>query len=221
MIEAVLWDMDGVLIDSEPLNDEHLEGLLRSWGVSVSARELEQLRGQSTPALATFLTERYGISKTPEEIILEERASYYDFLVARRERLIPTPGSAELVSSLHAEGFSSALVSSASPKRVELFLDCLGLRPYFKVVVDGDCVPQGRGKPMPDIYLFASQMLNVPPQRCMGVEDSTHGITAVKSAGMWCVGYAGLPHNKQDLSGADLVISHFNEINSRLIRQHF
>lgn len=127
------------------------------------------------------------------------------------------PGVEHLIKQLKKNEFPLALASSSYPEVIEIILQKTGLKHYFDVVVDSQMA--GASKPEPDIFLLAAQKLGIQPERCVVIEDSTNGIEAAKSAGMYCVAYAGPGSELQDQSRADIIISDFGELLPYLFRK--
>ena len=119
-----------------------------------------------------------------------------------------------MIQQLAANGYALAVASSANPKRVKLFLDRLGLAHYFEVVVHGDDVL--KGKPDPEVFLTAASKIGAKPYNCVVIEDAKVGVKAAKAAKMFCIGFAGLPHNKEDLSEADVIVTDFDVLTKHI-----
>ncbi|HDR06238.1 MAG TPA: HAD family phosphatase [Candidatus Coatesbacteria bacterium] len=211
MIEAVIFDLDGVLVDSEPLQFEAYATVLAGYGHALSREDfIENWLGQGR--LAEHL-KRYEI-EVPVEEVRRAKNDIYARLI--RERMKLRPGVEGLVRRLHRE-MPVALASSAHPDSVNAVLDRFELRPYFTVVLTSADVK--RNKPDPEIYLAASERLGVPPKSCLVFEDSRPGVLAAKAAGMMVI---ALPHDltlHQDLSAADLVICDLRNLRLRLGRR--
>ncbi len=213
-IKAIIFDMDGVLFDTEPLNDEHVEIYYKKIGIKTPAGYFEKLRGANSKTVWTTIIQDFNLPHSVEELIVDARKSYIDFLKSKKE-IPPIEGVRDLIIKLREEHFKIGLASSANPKRVDLLLQRSGMKNLFDAVVESDNVP--RGKPAPDLYLEAAKLLKLKPENCIVVEDAESGIKSAKSAGMKVVGFAGLPHNKQSLSGSDKIIYSFNELTSDII----
>lgn len=215
-MKAVIFDMDGVLVDSEPLYEQHLQAFLVKLGVSQPELLEVNLKGVSSRDTSKLLIETFRLEYEIEEFITISRKAYLEHLNSLEE-LPAIPGVTQFVKYLHKSGYSLALASSASARRIDLFLTKLGLKRYFPVIACGDDVE--RSKPAPDIFLLAAKKLGVKPQDCVVVEDARNGVQAAKAAGMKCIAYAGSEHNTDDLSEADAVIKDFAAL-TKSLKQH-
>ncbi len=179
---AVIFDMDGVLVDGEPLHFEAVNELLGEEGRSISLEAYKPYMGTKT-GWADMLRD-YGLSRPREEY----SARYSELILERyRDRSEPLPGAVELVRSLQAGGQRMAVASSSIEPWVEACLARIGLRGHFELLVTGNDVE--RSKPEPDIYLLAAERLGVDPSHCLAFEDAPAGIESAKRAGMtvWAV----------------------------------
>lgn len=208
-MNAVIFDMDGVIVDTEPLTDAHHKRYLQELGADLEAKPFEPQRGMNSRGTWEVFKEMYQLDHDIDFLIESGREKYVEHLKTLDE--IPVvDGVVELIHQLHAAGYRIALASSSNPKRIDLFLNQLKLIDYFETAVSGDDVEHG--KPAPDCYLLAAKRLGAQPQQCVVIEDALFGVRAAKAAGMKCLGFAGLPHNDQDLSEADVIIKDFHQI---------
>ena len=211
-IDAVLFDMDGVLVDSEPLHFATTNAVLGRRGRRLDAREYEGLKGLTDLALFERLGARFGLREAPLALA-HERVG--DVLVAMAEGvLLPTDGALECLLALHADGLRLALASSATRSQVQLVIDKLGIRRLLDAVVSADDV--AHGKPAPDIFLAAASKLGVLPADCLVVEDAVLGVEAARAAGMAAV--ALVPEGQDPAShlaaGALAVLPSLRELTS-------
>lgn len=214
MIKAVIFDMDGVLIDSEPLFDRHMSLYLPTLGITTTPNYLEQFRGANIMYQWTKIKKDFHLRQPLKKLMQDGRNSYYQFLLTTK--LKPIPGIKPLIKRLQKHNYKIALASSASLRRINLFLEKLSLKNTFSVVICGDDVK--RSKPAPDIYLKVAKNLYIKPQECLVIEDATNGIQAAKAAKMQVVGYTGSNHDSQNLSKADIIIQSMNEITISLLK---
>ena len=197
-LDAVLWDMDGVLVDSEPMHVETARELLAEYGVPYSDEDNARHFGHTDAELFRDVVARHRLTVSVDELV-RRRAE----LVVKRTWDDPHPmdGVPDVLHTLHAAGYRFALASASGPPVIEATLGALAIRPLFDVVVSGLTV--GRGKPAPDIFLEAARRLGVPPARCLVVEDSRNGLLAAKAAGMTCVSIPCAATTGEDFSEAD------------------
>jgi beta-phosphoglucomutase len=198
---AMIFDMDGVLVDSNPLHREAWTDFNRRYGLETTPAMLERMYGKRNDAI---VRDYFGESLTPEEV--ERRGAEKEQLY--RER-IGSGIEKSLVRGLrsflerHRE-VPKAVASNAEPQNVQFILDRAGLRPYFKEVLDGSMV--SRPKPDPEIYRRASELLGIPPARCVVFEDSYSGVDAAVAAGMRVI---GLTTTYGNLPGASICVDNF------------
>jgi HAD superfamily hydrolase (TIGR01509 family) len=178
VIEAVVFDMDGVLIDSEPVWERVRRGFVAIRGGRWPADAQDRMMGMSTGEWSTYLSEDFGLTLRPgqvaEEVIGAMAAEY-------RQHLPMLPGAVETVRRL-AGRFRLAVASSAPKTLIEAVLDGSGLRESFAAAVSSE--ETKRGKPYPDVYLEAVNRLGVDPASCAAVEDSSNGLRSAAAAGL-------------------------------------
>lgn len=208
-MNAIIFDMDGVIIDTEPLTSNHLKEHLKELGADLDKRPFVSRPGMNSRMTWEILKAEYELEHEIDVLIHEGRSRFMTFM-ENLDELPIIDGVRELLTALHGAKYRIALASSANPKRVDFILDKLGIIDMFEVVVTGDDVKHG--KPAPDCYLLAAKKLGINPKDCVVIEDATFGVRAAKAAGMKCLGFAGLPHNDQDLSEADLIITDFHRL---------
>jgi beta-phosphoglucomutase family hydrolase len=179
---AVIWDVDGVLLDSAEQHRQAWHRLAAEEGVPFTDADFWATFGMRN---ADIIPRFYGRTLSPAQVqaLGDRKEAYYrDSL---RQSAAALPGAGELVEALHAAGYRQAIGSSAPVENIELIVELLRLAPHLEVVVSGEQVP--RGKPAPDIFLAAADSLGVPPARCVVVEDAPAGVAAAHSGGMRCL----------------------------------
>lgn len=210
-IEAVIWDLDGVIIDSA---EEHRQAWLRmarEEGLPMSDADFWATFGKRNDDIMTML---WG-SLPPQRIknMADKKEMYFREIVQHTAR--PLPGSMELMRGLHDAGYRQALASSTPPENIELISEVLGLKRYLSKLVSGEAV--ARGKPAPDIFLKAAQELDAVPDVCLVIEDAVAGVQAAHAAGMRCIAVAG----NRDLPGlreAELMVRSLTEVDVATVR---
>jgi len=178
---AIIFDMDGVLTDSEPLHAQATRMLLATYGVHYVQPPEENFFGLTDREVFRILKRRYGL-----EVAEEELSAAWCGLVVRLlpERLVPMPGARDVLRALGRERYRLALASGSAPEIIAGTLAALGVEACFEHVVSGAEV--GRGKPAPDVFLETARRLAVLPGECLVVEDSRNGLIAARAAGMPC-----------------------------------
>ena len=203
MFKALIFDMDGVLIDSEPLHKKIEQEILKELGVNLPYEVHYTFAGLGKE-FWNIIEKRYGYNRktTADELHKEKATRYLKALTSNP--ILPIDGLNELVSHARQKGLALAVASSSSVYNINLVLKAIGLEKYFSFIVSGEQVP--RNKPFPDIYLKAASLLNLSPGACMVVEDSANGVNAAKAAGMFCIGFRNLNSGPQDISPADVIV---------------
>jgi HAD superfamily hydrolase (TIGR01509 family) len=183
MALAVIFDMDGVLIDSEPLHFEVARTLLAAHGLDYTKEINREFIGTSTGVVMRTLVERYRLACTADEL-----ADCYDreIVAVLGKPHDPADGVVWLIQELEARGARIGLASSSRASWIAATLAGIGLAGRFEAVVGGDMVP--RGKPAPDVYLEAARRIGVAPGECVAIEDSGTGLEAALAAGMIAIG---------------------------------
>jgi HAD superfamily hydrolase (TIGR01509 family) len=206
--EAVVFDLDGILIDSEHVWDDVRQELAEERGGRWHDEASRDMMGMSSPEWSRYMHDVIGLPETPEEInaeVVRRMESLY------RERLPLIPGAAEAVERLAAR-WSLGLASSSNRELIDFTLDVSGLGRWFDATVSSEEVP--RGKPAPDVYLEAARRLSARPDRCAAVEDSENGILSARAAGMRVIAIPNpqYPPAEKALAEADLVLVSIAEL---------
>jgi HAD superfamily hydrolase (TIGR01509 family) len=207
-VEAVVFDLDGVLVDSEHVWDEVREELARERGGRWHEGAQRDMMGMSSPEWSRYMHDVIGLEEPPDEI----SAEVVRRLAARyREKLPLIPGAREAVLRL-AERWPLAVASSSNRPIIDLVLERSGLDSAFQAIVSSEEV--ARGKPAPDVYLEAARRLGVAPARCAAVEDSHAGILSAKAAGLRVLAIPNrrYPPDPDALAAADDVLSSLDDL---------
>jgi len=211
MIKAVIFDMDGVIIDSEPIHFESDKMTMKFYEKEISDEELNNYVGVSNQEMWGELREKYKLIASIEELL--EKQFYFKKSLIGNTKLETISGIRELLNDLKNSGIRIGLASSSSKEFIELILNNLEVKEYFEVIISGDDVQ--KSKPAPDIFLKAAKALNVEPMNCLVIEDSAHGVKAAKLANMKCIGFSNPNSGNQDLSLADAIVLSIKEIDHR------
>jgi HAD superfamily hydrolase (TIGR01509 family) len=206
-MDAVIFDMDGVIVDSEihwkTTEGYFLQSLIPTW----SMHDQDRIIGLGVLDLYALLVNTYKLQKTKEQF-LEIYQEMANEIYGQKVSLIE--GFMELLTALNTNSIPVALASSSPTSWINIMLDRFGLRDSFKAVVSADELA-GQGKPSPAIYLLAAKHLGVRPGKCIAIEDSKNGVLSAKNASMFCVGFRNGFNDEQDLSKADMIIHRFAE----------
>ena len=205
MAEAVIFDMDGVLIDSEPLHYRTDTEMLAKLGISEGPDYLNRFVGTSNPEMWRAILDEHGIDREIDGILNAQLSLKLKLLKA--EEWKPIDGIPELFRALRKYGVPIAVASSSSAIFIKEALKRIRLLDFVDVYVSGESVEHG--KPEPDVFLRAAEMIGAEPRDCVVVEDSRNGVLAAKRAGMRCVGFQNPKSGDQDLSAASLVVDSF------------
>jgi HAD superfamily hydrolase (TIGR01509 family) len=214
MIEAVVFDLDGVLLESEEIWDDVRERYVRERGGHYDADAQRAMMGMSSKEWSRFINEQLGVEASPAEI----NADVVDLMIARyREHLPLVPGAREAVERMAAV-FPLGIASSSNRPLIAVVLELARLNWLFRATVSSEEV--ARGKPTPDVYLEAARRLDVEPHRCAAVEDSHSGIASAKAAGMLVVAIPNrrYPPDEDALTQADVVLSSITELAPEMIQ---
>jgi HAD superfamily hydrolase (TIGR01509 family) len=213
VIGAVVFDMDGVIVDSEQVWDEVRERYVREVGGTYSDSATRDMMGMSSVEWSRYMADQLGVPGTPEEI----NAAIVSRMLERYGEVPPLiPGAVQAVRRC-AERWPLAVASSSNPELIEVVLDVAGLHDVIPVVVSSQEV--ARGKPAPDVYLEAARRLGVDPRLCAAVEDSHNGIRSAKAAGMRVVAIPNphFPPDEDALGQADVVLRSIDELTPEAI----
>ena len=211
-VQAVVFDLDGVLLDSEQVWDEIREQLVRERGGTWTDTAQRDMMGMSSPEWSRYMHDRLGLAEPPDEI----NAEVVRRLQARYARDLPLlPGAVDSVRRLAGE-WPLGLATSSNRPVIETVLDAAELRPFFAATVSSEEV--ARGKPAPDVYLEAARRLGVEPAHCAAIEDSQNGIRSARTAGMRVIAIPN-PHFPPGdaLRDADAVVASLDELTSAVI----
>jgi len=212
MIEAILFDLDGLMVDSEPHSIAAWQAVLAKRGVQFDRAALDWILGQRLIETAAYAVRSFHLPDRPEDLA-QEKAEYQ---IAHLDGNVqPMPGLIELLDWVDQSGLKKAVASSGLRRYIDAVLSAVNLRARFNVIISADDVVNG--KPAPDVFLAAATALHVAPQNCLVLEDAPLGVQAAKAAGMTCWAVPNAHSRALDLSPADRVVASLSEVKSILM----
>jgi HAD superfamily hydrolase (TIGR01509 family) len=209
MLKAVIFDMDGVIIDSEPLHHYAYHKMFKDVNIKVSDEVYESFTGQSTINICKKLCDIFRLEETPEYLVSLKR-KHYEYIFENDKDFDLIDGVLDLIKEYHSNGLTLVLGSSASMPGIERIFNRFDLNAYFKAKLSGADLKAS--KPHPEIFINAAKASGFKTSECIVIEDSTNGITAANDAGIFSVGFDSVHSKNQDYSNANLVIKDFKEI---------
>lgn len=208
MIKAVIFDMDGVMIDSEPLWEKTERILLARRSIDYSPEYRDLIVGLNQKDSGRLLRETFSLRETVDEIISER----VDILTGIYEEELEVVASlTPLLYELRSSEYLLAIASSSPLRVINFVLDMFSLHQYFDAVVSGECTENG--KPHPDIYLHTADRLGVNPSECVAIEDSINGVRSATSAGMYCIAIPDKRLSQGEFEKADLILESMDDLN--------
>jgi HAD superfamily hydrolase (TIGR01509 family) len=214
-ITTVIFDMDGVLVNSEPVHQRLEKEMYEELGLKLSYEEQQSFVGMSAMDSWMFVVTKYKLMHKPEELLVKGREKYLRVLLDTDEVKL-MDGAMELMERLDSV-FHLLLASSATSVTINEVLTKFKLHDKFPLYIGGDMV--SASKPNPEIFLTIAEQACVPPEECVVIEDAMHGVTAAKRAGMKAIGFQNHHSGTQNLKNADRVVEGLEEITIEMIRQ--
>jgi HAD superfamily hydrolase (TIGR01509 family) len=208
----VVFDLDGVIVDSEPVHERATDEYLAGLGATVDQGLRDDMMGRRVRELTDAIAARLGLP--PREVLAQREAIFWRML-DEGEGPRPMPGLHTAIARLSGAGLPLAVATSGTRAYVEHVLERLGVRGAFKAVVSGEDVVNG--KPHPEIYLRAAFQLGADPADCVAIEDTVHGVTAARAAGMHVVAVPNALTATMDFSAADAVVADLDAAAGRIL----
>jgi HAD superfamily hydrolase (TIGR01509 family) len=215
MVNTVIFDMDGVIVDTEPVHYYAYHQHFKELEIEVPDEVYGTFTGFSTKNTYQKLKELFSLPHEVDALILSKR-EFFNNAFDEKADLELLPGVRNLIEDLYNNGIQLVLASSASRVTIGKIFDRFSLHRYFTHIVSGEEFPQS--KPHPAIFIKAAELSGSPVNECIVIEDSTNGIMAARAAGIFCVGYKSENSLLQELSVADMTINHFDELNADIVR---
>lgn len=209
MLKAVLFDMDGVIVDTEPLHHKAYHNMFNDYNIHVDKSLYESLTGQSTKNVCKKLCNHFNLNVNANELV-DRKRYHFKYLFFNDPSLKLIDGVHDIIKEYHKNGITLVLASSASMLTINNVFTKFDLDQYFIAKLSGADLKAS--KPHPEIFINAAEASGFNRKECLVIEDSTSGIKAAFDAGIYCIGYDSLNSKNQDYSLANKVVSNFNEI---------
>ena len=209
MLKAVIFDMDGVIIESEPLHYIAYHKMFNDVNIKVSDTLYESFTGKSTINVCKQLCTLFNLNESPEYLVSLKR-KHFDVVFENDTSFNLIDGVFDLIKDYHNNNLTLVLASSATMPSIDRIFNKFELNPYFKTKLSGADLKAS--KPHPEIFINAVEATGFKNTECIVIEDSTNGIEAAKAANVFCVGYDSFHSKNQDYTKADLVIKTFEEV---------
>lgn len=217
-LKAVLFDMDGVIVDTEPLHRKAYYKMFDDFGIDVSEELYTSFTGASTKKVCTTLVEKFNLEESHEDLAAIKR-NYFKYYFDTDPDFDLIPGVKDLIVHYYENGIKLVLASSAHMNTINWVFEKFDLEQYFVGKISGADLQES--KPHPEIFLLASELAAEPKEYCMVIEDSTNGIEAASAAGIFCVAYQSAHSSNQVYEKASLLVSDFSDIEFENIGKYF
>ena len=215
MIKTVIFDMDGVIVDTEPVHHYAYNTHFKQLNIDVSPEMYASFTGNSTKNIFERLKLQFNLEDDVQSLV-ETKRNLFNSAFDSKEDLYLLDGVEVLIKDLYQNGMQLVLASSSATVTINRIFNRFGLHKYFSHIVSGENFP--KSKPHPAIFQHAAFLSQTPVKNCIVIEDSTNGIKAAKAAGIYCIGYDSFHSKMQDYSLADMVISDFKELGFEKIK---
>jgi HAD superfamily hydrolase (TIGR01509 family) len=214
-IKAIILDMDGVIVDSEPIHEKAEMQTCREFGMEVPKSEMDNFRGKKLEDIFSYASKKYGTGNEPIEKMIERKIGLYLEIALKELQMID--GASDFLKKLETDGrYDFALTTSGRKIQQDQILAKFGFANFFPIMITADDVKHG--KPNPEPYAITAKKLNEKPQHCLVIEDSDNGIRSAKAAGCMACGFASqfFTHERLKSVGADAVMDNFEELSKIL-----
>jgi HAD superfamily hydrolase (TIGR01509 family) len=214
-IKAVIYDVDGTLINSEPLHVAAWDEALKQNNhklADLSDDFIKSMAGKKPIVIATEITQALRINIEPLALLEAKTRIYLSLADQKLEEMV---GATSSISRLRNKGYRLAIGTSLDRKLLSVILSQLNIVDDFEVIVTGDQIT--KGKPDPETYATVARLLNLKPQQCVVIEDAQSGVAAAKSAGVWCIAVKNPEAIQQDLTAADRIVESLDDVTGELI----
>ena len=218
MLKAVIFDMDGVIVNSEPLHRKAYFDMFEEFNLNVSNRLYESFTGKSTSAICKELCKIFDLSISHEKLMLSKR-KHFKTIFDNDPEFQMIDGALSLIKNYFYNNLTLILASSASMTNINRIFKKFDLDKFFKAKISGADLKES--KPNPEIFIKAAKLSGFNKSECIVIEDSTNGVIASKSAGIYCIGFNSPNSKNQNYDKADLVVSNFNEIRFDYLNKNF
>jgi HAD superfamily hydrolase (TIGR01509 family) len=215
MIQTVIFDMDGVIVDTEPVHHFAYMQHFKALGIDVSQETYATFTGNSTKNIYERLKNIYNL-KEDVQTLVETKRNFFNDAFDHKEDLDLLDGVKTLITDLHKNGVELILASSSSHVTIKRIFNRFSLHDYFSFIVSGEDFP--KSKPDPAIFNKAVALSRGNKENCIVIEDSTNGIKAAKAAGIYCIGYDSVNSKLQNYDLADIIINDFKKLNYDTIK---
>lgn len=214
MIKTVIFDMDGVIVDTEPVHKYAYFEHYKELNIPVTEELFATFTGQSTKNVYQILKDKFDLKEEVNDLVLRKRAIFNDAFDTKPD-LYLIDGVEELIKDLYANKIELILASSASKSTINRVFSRFQLDQYFSHKISGENFP--KSKPDPAIFLHAAEIAKSEHDECIVIEDSTNGVEAAFCANLYCLGYKSVNSKKQNLEKANSIVDDFNQINAAYI----
>ena len=218
MLKAIIFDMDGVIVNSEPLHRKAYFDMFEEFNLDVSNRLYESFTGKSTSAICKELCEIFDLSISHEKLMFSKR-KHFKTIFDNDPEFQMIDGALSLIKDYFYNNLTLILASSASMTNINRIFKKFDLDKFFKAKISGADLKES--KPNPEIFIKAAKLSGFNKSECIVIEDSTNGVIASKSAGIYCIGFNSPNSKNQNYDKADLVVSNFNEIRFDYLNKNF